>query len=101
MRNITRDIDEEIAKVQEKLDALRQEKERLDMMPEDQRLAEHLHEMKCTWNHDDGCSWYYEKSYETGRFDWTEYTHQKWLHKAQALLQVADYSTIVKIAKTL
>lgn len=96
-----RDINKEITEAQEKLDELQKEKDRLDMMPEDQRLAEHLHEMKCTWNHTDGCSWHYEKNYNTDRFDWTGYAHQEWLRKANNLLNLADFETILKIAKAL
>lgn len=94
-----RDINKEITEAQEKLDELQKEKDRLDMMPEDQRLAEHLHEMKCYHNHVDGCAW----DYETAKHhtDWNGYAHKEWLKKANNLLKIADYETIIKVAKTL
>lgn len=99
MRNITRDIDKEIIETQKKLDELQKEKVRLDMMPEDQRLAEHLHEMKCHHNHIDGCAWDYETAKQ--HTDWSGHAHKEWLEKANNLLKIADYGAIVKIAKIL
>ena len=40
-----------------------------------QILAQYLHSRYCTWNHADGCFWFYENS-------WDEYTHAKWINEA-------------------
>jgi hypothetical protein len=48
-----------------------------------QKLAEFLHTENCTHNHADHCAWFYEK-------EWTAYTHNLWLHKAEQLLTFLD-----------
>ena len=44
----------------------------------DEKLAAYLHSKFCTWNHADGCSWFYEET-------WNEYAHNSWVIKARAL----------------
>lgn len=95
------DLDTKIYETEKKLRELQEEKARLDNLPENKKLAEQIHEMKCRGNHTDGCSWFYEKDCETGLMDWTRYAHETWLKKANSLLKIAEYDTIIKIAKTL
>lgn len=50
-----------------------------------QELASRLHDCLCTWNHIDGCGWYYEndKSYPVPT--WEGYAHADYLKRAQTL----------------
>jgi len=49
----------------------------------DQQLAKQLHSMLCTWNHTDGCSWFYEM--KNKQDDWTGHAHGEYLKKAQMI----------------
>jgi hypothetical protein len=49
--------EKQVALIQSQIDA---EKKRLSSMTPEQKLAEALHDAVCTWNHTDGCGWYYE-----------------------------------------
>lgn len=46
----------------------------------DQQLARELHGILCTWNHTDGCGWFYEMKNKED--DWTGRTHGEYLRKA-------------------
>ena len=73
-------IDQKIFEYEQKIEKLKQEKEYLGNLTEEQRMAEEMHELFCTANHADGCGWYYE--------DWDKpgYAHKHWLEKAQKAL---------------
>ena len=43
-------------------------------------LACYLHKKFCSWNHVDGCSWFYEQH-------WVDYAHKVWLKNAKQLLE--------------
>lgn len=49
-----------------------------------QKLAVYLHDKLCTWNHTDGCSWYY--AIDKGRHNWNDHAHKHYLDKAYKLL---------------
>lgn len=49
-------------------------------------LAIYLHDKFCHWNHADGCSWHYAIDRETGKHDWSEFSHREYLKKAFDLL---------------
>jgi len=68
------------------------EKNRLNELGPEKRLAETLHSMLCHWNHTDGCSWYYE-TWEAPNNN----THMRYLDKARKALEIADEDTIIKI----
>ncbi|MCL1696325.1 hypothetical protein [Lysinibacillus sp. BPa_S21] len=59
-------------------------------LTEEQELAELLHSKLCTWNHTDGCAWYYHTN------DWTERTHKRYLAKANKLLETEVYIEDIK-----
>lgn len=99
--SINNDIYRKLYEAEKRPRELQEEKARRDSLPENKKLAEEIHEMNCLQNHADGCSWFYEKNNETDFVDWTDYSHEKWLKKANSLLEIADYETIVKIVKTL
>lgn len=67
----------EIVELERKLEKARNES------PE-RRLAKDLHGLLCTWNHTDGCSWYYET--KGNEDDWNGYTHSQYLKKAQKFI---------------
>ena len=50
----------------------------------DQQLAKQLHDMLCTWNHTDGCGWYYEM--KNKQDDWTGYAHKQYLGHARKIM---------------
>lgn len=67
---------QELAELQTKLEAAKLES------PEIQ-LARQLHAMLCTWNHTDGCGWFYEM--KDGQDVWTGNAHDQYLTKARVL----------------
>lgn len=71
----------EIAEKQAELDKLDANAKALDEMEPDQALAIVLHDIMCTANHTDGCSWHYET------LDWSRDAHKRWLKKAKNVLQ--------------
>jgi len=70
-----------------------------DTRTEVQKLAEDLHDTMCTWNHIDGCGWWYE--------DWSGSTHAKYLERAEKIMKLLpntstyDIIEVLKIAKEL
>ena len=50
----------------------------------DQQLARELHGMACTWNHTDGCGWYYE--FKNRQDDWSGHAHGEYLTRARVLM---------------
>ena len=47
---------------------------------EEKRVADIMHALYCTWNHTDGCAWYYREH------DWLESTHVRYAKKAKEAL---------------
>lgn len=72
--------DKEIAKLETKIKELAKEKEILESMTADKQLAIELHDLLCTHNHTDGCSWFYEIS--RGEHDWTRWAHHEYWKRA-------------------
>lgn len=54
-------IENQISDLTEKLELLKRQKEELESLPADKKIAILLHENFCNHNHTDGCSWHYEK----------------------------------------
>ncbi len=48
-------------------------------------LAEALHKATCTWNHTDGCGWYYEVADSYPVPTWEGWAHAEYFKKAVAL----------------
>ena len=79
------EVTKELAELEAKTEQLRQSKIRLEQaeaaLTPDQLLAKRLHELQCTWNHTDGCGWYYEQ--KNGVDEWISgSTHDGWVKKA-------------------
>ena len=58
----------------------------------DQQLAKQLHAMLCTWNHTDGCGWYYEMKGK--QEDWSGHAHGEYLIKAHMIMHQCDQRKI-------
>lgn len=67
--------------------------EYIKLLPKNKRLAIYLHDKLCHSNHTDMCSWYYEiKGLED---DWTSWTHDRYLSKANKALDVCENDEII------
>lgn len=77
-------MDKSIEKLEADLQKLRDEREAMVKMPANQRLAIELHGSTCTWNHTDGCSWFYE--FKDGIHDWNGNEHRRRLDAANRIL---------------
>jgi hypothetical protein len=80
-------LDEELRVAQENLkkieDKILFEKQRKERETPEQYLARIAHDLMCTHNHTDGCSWHY---WEGKANCWeTDYSHIQYLKKVQAL----------------
>jgi hypothetical protein len=65
----------------------------LKLPPEPEwQLAKQLHAMLCTWNHTDGCGWYYE--IRNKQDDWTGHAHDQYLTKARMIMHQCDQRKI-------
>lgn len=62
-------------------------------LKEEERLADHLHNECCKWNHIDGCSWEYESWESPGN------ARNIWLKKARKILKITDSKTAIKITE--
>ena len=77
-------MDTAIQKLKDDLKKLEDEREAMVTMPANQRLAIELHGGTCTWNHTDGCGWFYEM--RDGIHDWSGSTHKRYLNSANTIL---------------
>ena len=82
------DLREELAKAEAKAEAF-------DTLTPAQILATELHNKLCHSNHTDGCTWYYSEQ------DWTEYSHKKYLTKAENVLVETDLYAALKFVEIL
>lgn len=82
------DIEEKIKKHKTDLDKLEKELETAKLESPDHQLAKELHSMLCTWNHTDGCGWYYE--FKNKQDDWTGRAHGEYLKRAQKLIHACS-----------
>jgi uncharacterized Fe-S cluster-containing MiaB family protein len=71
-------------KTRQELDALLVEKKKLEAMPQDYALAIFLHDLLCTWNHTDGCGWFYE--FIDKEHNWSGHTHGRYLGQARKVI---------------
>ena len=63
---------------------LAEEEAKLALLTPEQRVAEELHGMLCTWNHTDGCGWFWE--FSDGRANWDGNAHETYLKHAKKLI---------------
>lgn len=81
-------IEEKIKQHKTDLAKLEKELETAKLESPDHQLAKELHTMLCTWNHTDGCGWYYEMTNKQD--DWTGHAHGEYLKRAQKLIHTCD-----------
>lgn len=72
----------------DRLDAREQELDEIDPVYE---LAGALHRLLCTWNHTDGCGWFYALN------DWKEYSHANYLEKARTVMAALPDKSVEEI----
>lgn len=62
------------------------------------KLATILHELRCGYNHTDGCSWYYEEGWYIDNPNdikkWNESEHSRWFKMATSVFDQATLSEI-------
>jgi hypothetical protein len=90
-----KDHDERIQELEREIEKLKIEKEELEVMPKNQRLAELLHSKQCRLAHEDQCGWYYEDWENPGLY------RQLYLKKANDMLNKTSFEEVVKIVKLL
>ena len=81
-------IEEKIKQHQAELAKLEQDLEVAKLESPDHQLAKELHSMLCTWNHTDGCGWYYE--FKNKQDDWSGRAHGEYLGRAQKLIHLCS-----------
>ena len=59
------------------------------MMDDMERIATALHNLKCAYNHTDGCDWYYQKDWEDTKFK--SWSRTQYLMKAETLYANVPY----------
>lgn len=97
-------VEQQIAEHEKKIQELRAEQQRLRALSPERRLAEALHELQCTWNHTDGCGWFYEVSATYPGGAWNGYAHKRYLVKAKKVIELLpnyDVDEIVTVATAL
>ena len=70
-------VDAEIAKREDEIRELVEERKKILEMDPVRRLAEQMHTMFCPHNHTDGCDWHY------GSWERPTWAHKKWHEKAK------------------
>jgi hypothetical protein len=81
-------IEEQISSHEQELVRLKLELEAAKLESPDHQLAKELHGMLCTWNHTDGCGWYYE--FKDKQDDWNGHAHGQYLTRARMLIHKCE-----------
>jgi len=90
------DLKKQIQEKEKELTELKKDLLDFENLSADKKLATELHGLLCTFNHVDGCSWYYTAN----DGDWDGYARRRFLERAQAALQVEpDLKRIIAIVK--
>lgn len=93
-----RDLESEIAKKEEELRNLQEEREEFSKLGEDKRLASIMHDAMCHSDHTEHCSWGYETWEGThGEFS----PHLQYLKRARAVLKVIPYDKAIAVVRAL
>lgn len=92
------DRTKEIFELKQRLAELEKAQKTWEGLPENQRLAEMLHHKLCKADHTEHCGWCYE-SWDNMRGQYSE--RKRYLEKAEKILQITDFDTVVKILNEL
>jgi uncharacterized Fe-S cluster-containing MiaB family protein len=84
-----------IENLKKELEVLEQEENLEKSLPENQRLADIIHDKLCRWNHTDGCGYFYESWNQPGA------SRSEYLQKANRILKVTDFETAKRIIELL
>lgn len=101
---MVKNVDEQILEHQQAIAALERERDYLEGMTPNQRLARALHENLCRFNHTDQCEWFYEVEPGGWEEDWDRPAHTRWADRAisvRMLLPDLDNADIIEVAKVL
>lgn len=82
------EIEEKKKELQAELESLEKELHKKDKLTSEQEIAEALHDLLCTLNHDDQCSWSYELW--IGDDDSSTSVRSKYCHVAKELLNLFE-----------
>jgi hypothetical protein len=86
------EIKKEIAKQKSELEKLQHQLDVAKSESPEIQLAKQLHNMVCSWNHTDGCGWYYES--KNGVEDWNGHAHGEYLKRARILIHRCEKENI-------
>ena len=70
-----------------------EERKKLSVLTEEQRVADYLHDVFCHHNHTDGCGWFYDDK------SWTEFSRKEYLSKSKKLLKIYTEEEIYEILR--
>lgn len=93
-------IKQRTAQFNQEVEALQAQLAAARLETPDHQLAKQLHDMLCTWNHTDGCGWYYEMKNnqddwtENNQDDWTGDAHGRYLINARIVMHQCDLRKI-------
>ena len=90
-----KDFKKEIKELEEKIEKLKRERDALEAMPDNQRLAELIHSRQCHAAHEDQCGWYYESWENMG------YSRASYLDKANKMLEETTLEQAIIVIKNL
>lgn len=89
-------VKEELHALEVKVSKLQKEKEFLENLTQDRRLAIELHTSFCDRDHEGAmpgsCNWHYE--IHSGVHDWEQYEHKRYIEKANKLLKITNANNI-------
>jgi len=88
-------LEEEIKEKECELAELKRRKIKFDCMTQEQRLATKLHERFCHFNHTDQCGWFYCED------DWSQSAQKNYIEKAEKILLIVKYETMLEILSVL
>ena len=90
-----KDFKKEIKKLEDKIEELKRERDELEAMPDNQRLAELIHSTQCHSAHEDQCGWYYESWEKIGS------TRSGYLDRANKILKETTLEHAIIVIKNL
>jgi hypothetical protein len=82
------EIEDEIKKRKQEVADLEAKLELAKLDTPEEQLAKSLHGMLCTWNHTDGCGWFYE--FKDKKDDWSGHAHGEYMKKARNLMHICN-----------
>lgn len=91
MNSVEKELDKllnEQKKLNQRIDDLKEQKRIIDQSAPENKLAIMLHDCMCTWDHTNGCGWYYEIS--KNEHNWASPAHQDYLKKARNIIMKCE-----------